>query len=409
MNLEQLIQCGRTAGLLAMLTGACSPELRIQNNIAQRTQTAFFSIADKLEQDIPLFTTNNNISTGLANLHRAGAEDLRGYLSLEFTLDEGTRIQGIYKPGEPATPLLIGTFGFLSDTRANAVYNFLQVVEDSPLKDYNMLVLDHPSSAPFYCLNGALGWGGIEEGYILVEVARIMKEKYHPSSVHLLGISMGGTGVIHAAYRGEGIINSAIAFSTVTDFTDVPGNAFRNTEAESAFGPRFFNIQGQLNQEGFHMLWRGFDEFIEKQRICAGKKRIGFRQLDEAYISTSRYRNEARMKIWFEPYLQDHIVSTVPQNISEYLVLSDANIVAQHIQVPLFVVHADDDEVVPAHHYHRFRLAARGNRYVGGEITANGGHWGFSAAYGREWVGCLIKTYIDYWSQPDFIVNQKCL
>jgi len=89
-------------------------------------------------------------------------------------------------------------------------------------------------------------------------------------------------------------------------------------------------------------------------------------------------------------------------------VVNDANLVAQHIQTPLSVFHAYDDTVVGAHHWYRFMVAAQGNKNITGMITPDGGHWGSAAAYGREWVGCMIKTYVDYWSQPRFALEKRC-
>ncbi len=312
---------------------------------------------------------------------------------------------------------LIGTFGFLSDVKANAVWNFLEIVEDSPLREYNLLILDHPTSAPFYCSNGEASWGGIEEGYFLTETARHLREEHGASSVSVLGVSMGGMGAIHAAYRGEGMIDSVIAFSAVTDYLDVPGDTLRELREQSAFGPAHWNLNGALNAFGLRQLIGGFNETLRRQD-CP-KSHVKEHELEEIFLSTPRYgsnekgkKNDSGKKSYLElllgPYLEDGIAAKLPGTIEEYLQYSDAARLAQLIKVPLLAVHAYDDNVVPVSHWYRFRLAARNNEKVLPLLTADGGHWGHSQAYGDSYVGCLISTYIDYWTQEKIKLREAC-
>lgn len=414
MSLEKLLRGTRGLLLAASLgvSGCTSALPTIPRNIPleQRTQQEISHILSEVESDIPLFTSSGAIATGLSNISRATEEEVQryGYKPITFTLPDGTIIRALYKPGNKDFPIIIGTFGFLSDQRAHASHNFMKVVDASPLSAYNIVIVDHPTSAPFYCDNGEVSWGGIEEGYILTEIAAQLKQQYSASSVHLIGISMGGTGVIHAAYRGRGIINSAMAFSPVTDYTDVPGDTLRGIREKSFFGPSFFSVMGEINEFGLGQLVAGFNEVVRKNKRCKGKK-IPPEELEDLLLKTKRYQSPERLTRLLEPYMYDKILpQKFPRTIQEYLVFNDANLVAQPIRVPLYVVHANDDTVVGSHHWYRFMLAAQGNPLITGMITPDSGHWGYAATYGQNWVGCMIKTYIDYWSKDKLTLDKKC-
>lgn len=412
MSLEKLLQNTRGLIFAASLIGCGTtlPSLRSHIPPEQRTQQEIGRVLSSVESDVPLFTSLGAIATGLSNITRASEEEIQhyGYKPITFTLPDDTIVRALYKPGKKDFPFIIGTFGFLSDKRAHASHNFMKIMADSPLFEYNILIVDHPSSAPFYCDNGEVSWGGIEEGYFLTEIAAQLKQQYQAKSVHLVGISMGGMGVIQAAYRGKGIIDSAIAFSPVTDYTDVPGDTLREIREESFFGPSFFSVSGEVNELGLGQLVDGFNEVVRKTKRCNGKP-ISPEELESLLLKTKRYQSPERWSNLLKPYIEDKILpEKFSATIPEYLVLNDANLVAQHIQTPLYVFHAHDDTVVGAHHWYRFMVAAHGNSRVSGMITSDGGHWGFSAAYGREWVGCVIKTYVDYWSKDKFTLDKKC-
>ncbi len=406
---------------------------------------------EELDSETNLLAADGSIATATANSARASEEVVAdyGYKKVQFDISfdvssqpkaHFATIEGLYKKGETDQPLIIGTFGFIADKMAPPPFQFMRIAEHSPLHGYNILILDHPTSAPFYCANGENGgasWGGIEEGYILIEVAKQMKEQLEQEghlaqTIHLVGNSMGGTGVIHAAYRGKGIIDSVIAFSSVTDYTDVPGNTLRHLRKDSAFGPSFASFSDYLNVIGFRILLGGFEDIITSDTRCRekGLDKIAGKdnqdkdnqysqdgqnnlksQVEQLYLGTPRYNNSELMKTLLEPYVRDAIFPQQKQEavtIQEYLVMCDANAIAQKIAIPLFVVHAHDDPVVPNSHAYRFRVAAYGNKFVAVKITEDGGHWGYSAYYGPDWVGCFIKTYIDYWSKKEFRLEERC-
>jgi len=366
------------------------------SNSEQNLETKLQSIS----KNIPLLTCNGHLATLRSNWTRASSKDIQYYQPMEFILPNQTIIEGLYREGKPELPLLIGSFGFLSDKMAHACRNFMKVAEQPALDEYNILILDHPTSAPFYCRNKEISWGGIEEGFIFVEVAKQMQERYDFETISIVGISMGGLGAIHAAYRGKGVIQSAMAFSAVTDMQDVPGNALRSLQSDSKFGPRFYGMTTLTNCVGLRSLLKPFFKRIA-QDMVQKEDMINPHDVAELYLNTTRYKNKDFMEYLLAPYFDTKIIpGRFPETLEEYLTWSDATVVASRIGVPLYLMHAHDDHAVPENHYYRFRNAARRNQNIDGRIMGNGGHWGFSAAYGRSWVAEMIKVYVEHNLNP---------
>ncbi|MBI5072396.1 hypothetical protein HZA99_01110 [Candidatus Woesearchaeota archaeon] len=93
---------------------------------------------------------------------------------------------------------------------------------------------------------------------------------------------------------------------------------------------------------------------------------------------------------------------------AEYLAQSNADLIAPYIGIPVFLIHAADDPAVSPAHYYDFMLAAKGNDFVQGMILPDGGHNGFSAAYGKKWEACVIKTDVEYWSAEKVTFDKEC-
>jgi len=404
-NLRQLVMPKYIIITVGLTIACCSSPII---SYSKRNQTQLTDLLQQIDANLPIITQDANLATGLSNNRRIQDDELSEYKPIQFTLPNGTLEEGIYKQGESTAPLLIGSFGFFSDVHANAVYNFTHIVLEEVLQNYNVLILNHPSSAPFYCANGEASWGGIEEGYIIVEIAKQMKEQFDIPVVHAIGVSMGGNGVMHAAYRGKDVLDSAVVFSSVTDFLDVPGNTLRGLRDDSEFGPAFWSFTNWLNNIGMEMLYDGFEEERKKNPACKGKF-FTLEEIETIYLTTPRYANAERMEEYLALYITDKILpEKMPSSLEEYLSMSDATHIASSIQIPLFVVHAHDDAVVSEHHFYRFMLAGRENSFINGIITTDGGHWGFAAAYGTKFVACLIRTYTEYWSKPKLKLESKC-
>jgi predicted alpha/beta-fold hydrolase len=64
------------------------------------------------------------------------------------------------------------------------------------------------------------------------------------------------------------------------------------------------------------------------------------------------------------------------------------------LMIPLASIHAEDDPLVPVSHAMCLQESATGNPHVAVMVTGNGGHWGFTRAYGRQWVRAVLEKVL---------------
>ena len=174
-----------------------------------------------------------------AALKSLAPEDVRDY-EHEFALSDGTTVGGIFLDYERAasqtTPLLIASFGFLQDrwgTEAAKFYD-LYLGEEETRLPLDVLILDHPTSGPFYAANGNLSVGAYDDARMWLEVAQHARRLLRPSSIHLLGVSMSGQTVVHAQIEdrrlGLSLFDSGLAVSIAPDFERAPGTQLASLE-----------------------------------------------------------------------------------------------------------------------------------------------------------------------------------
>ncbi|MBI5003122.1 alpha/beta hydrolase [Candidatus Woesearchaeota archaeon] len=390
-------------GICAFST-ECSAAIPEENRpLEQRNQATLAEIIYSVDRDVPMITKSGPLSTTLANPMRVSEKQKQGYEEIEFSLSHNVHVGALVKIVDPNGPYIISTHGFLSDKEAHAVRNYLSIGEY--LLDFNHIIIDHSTSGAFVAKNGQPGLGGIEEGYILTEIAKQIK-KQGATSIHLFGVSMGGAGVLHAAFRGKESIDSALVFSGVTDLLDVPAAALRSLTKEGLCGTRYWNWSTINASIGLHSLLP--PQFIEAQKISQYQN-LSFDSTCEFYLQTTRYNNTEYLEELYAPYISGKILpDRLPETTREYLAQSNAALIADHIEVPVFLVHAADDPVVAPAHFYDFMLAAGANPMIKGTILPDGGHNGFSAAYGKKWEACVIKTDVAYWSQEKVNFDKEC-
>ncbi len=380
--LSLLVLLGIAATSLHAAEAAPIPEPRIKNPLA----------------------LNGYVATALANPRPLKREDYREQ-EIEFTLRDGTRVGGLifYKPGR--APLLIATFGFVADRWSRVP---AQLVRRFILKDRlqaHVLILDHPSSFPFHARNGHLSIGGYDEGRMILEVADIVRageEASRISSLHLMGVSMGGTGVIHALAEdsrlGRGLFASGITFSAVTDYAAVPvaqlSHYTKKKEGSGPWGKR-------IRSAGRHLQKKGLDVMLERFRRLS--EELSGERLDLRKEEAGRFFHDAfvrRLRFLRESGAVDH-PSWNPEidagSLEAYVASCDVVDHVVRVTVPLLMVHAYDDPVVAYEHLQRVEFVGRESRnpFLTTVGVQQGGHWGFSAVYTRSWVAGLINRSLE--------------
>lgn len=405
MKKNRVIALATALGMYAVLRSQCAAEIPVENrDISQREQQTLKEIIDEIERDIPIITKSAVLSTALANPTRVSEKQKQGFVEQEFILPYNIRVGALVKITDPHAPYLISTHGFLSDKESHAVRNFLSVAQKY-LQAYNMVILDHPTSSAFVAANEQPSFGGIEEGYILKNIAKQIKAE-GASSVHLFGVSMGGLGVLHAGFRGKGTIDSVLSISGVTDSLDIPAAALQAVTPDGACGETYWSLSRLNTAIGLHSL---LSPLLDVIHTFSEYKNVSSADICDFFFKTKRYENKEYMKELYAPYIEGKILpDRLPGSTTEYLAQSNASLIAPYIEVPVFLVHAADDMAVSPVHYYDFMLAARGNDFVQGMVLRNGGHNGFSAAYGKQWEACVVKTAIEYWTAEHVTFDKEC-
>jgi len=335
-----------------------------------------------------LLARSGYLSTVLSNLKALERAKYAEH-EVSFTLEDGTRVGGLLFHGPEGAPLLIATFGFLADRWSKPAAQFVgDHLTVNPIGAH-VLILDHPSSAPFLVANRALSLGGLDEGRMLHEVARQLRGgqagRYGLAvrSYHLLGVSIGGLGVLYALDEdrktSDPMIRSAVIFSGVTRLDEVSPDALveRGSFVIGADSPRWFSLAALIDH-------RIFENLVAHFRIVYAE--LAGQDLawsdDEAARSLYGLFNERATKMGR------------PGGLAPYMKSTNLCSLGGELQVPIALIHAQDDPLVPVSHARCLEEYAAGNPNVVVSVTENGGHWGFARTYGREWVAAVIERVL---------------
>jgi pimeloyl-ACP methyl ester carboxylesterase len=331
------------------------------------------------------------LSTVLSNPSPLRRED---YSSNEvvFQLKDGTRVGGLLFKGRCGAPLLISSFGFLADRWSNPsaqmVKGFIEARER--LINADVLILDHPTSAGFFELNGGVSMGGYDEGRIIVEVAELLRQSKPAQKICLLGVSMGGNGVVHALLeakrRQERLFEAAITFSAASRLTIIPGwqlSAFGAPEGQN-------NPWGQMtgrHKRGIYKMGmsRVIAHFVD---IVRQSGPAGFALSDEQVASFFYSNFESRIKLIRTNATPSEFDFS---SLERYAYSCSLPQLIEQVNTPLVMVHAADDPSVPYEQFQELAFMGKSNTNICFLGLDHGGHWGFAESMGRQWVADVIN------------------
>jgi hypothetical protein len=222
-------------GLLALACAVThpAPEADAPETGRERVQRAL--VPSMSRGGIPVFGTLVTAISSLPFLGGLAKDDDLFTEEIRVELSDGTTVGGLFYDHRRHTrrpePLVMMSFGLLQDRWGTEVAKIRQLYQDPDrFVQSDVLVLDHPTSGPFFAENGQLSPGSYDDGRMWLEVAQFMREKLEPPSIHAFGVSMSGQTVLHAlaedARRGLGLFTSGLALSIAPDFRRNPGAEF---------------------------------------------------------------------------------------------------------------------------------------------------------------------------------------
>jgi hypothetical protein len=317
---------------------------------------------------------------------------------IALRLNNGEIVRGALalKPGTTPRPLVIAKCGMLCNTGDSGMSLLLMhLYDESP---FNVLVLANNTSADFVRDNSIFIPGGFKEGQQIVEIARLLRASavINPriSSLHVVGMSLGGHASLYASYLAglnlpsETSINSTLAACPAVDLETAINGTFT------------FNIRGIAI--GFL-----YDAAIERA--------INRRPELNALFTWRNAHTELRMNLIGDlavyqmntaPAAASTLVPFTQTKISTAREFWQNNNFAQFATRPLagntLAIASNDDEVVdPAKN-----MTTLQSSNVATALTPSGDHCAWSEFYGWRISSALFRGYVLSQS-PEMLVRQR--
>jgi predicted alpha/beta-fold hydrolase len=331
------------------------------------------------------------VTTLIPQLKPLAPDEIQGEKT--YTLADGTHVPTLFYQGTSLSPrpLIIANFGLFTDKGSGALGRFIRNLVLTGKIDADFLVVSSNTSATFFSENGEFGLGGYDEGKILVDFVRqIRGPHFHNSSIELLGISLGGNAVLQAlieeARLGRHDFQSAVIFSGLLNEGE------SSAALLAAFGHPISSPVGPPLTEGGAILAKSLVLRLKATLKSENEPYkfpidetgdLFYKNFDTRLARLSKL--QSAMESW------NPKVST--RSIEEYLATS-SDLVAEdlhHSRVPLIVVHAENDPLIPFAQFQEFSKREASNPHVFTLATEQGGHFGFASPYGDDWLNELIK------------------
>ncbi|WP_413944134.1 hypothetical protein [Bdellovibrio sp. HCB-162] len=308
-------------------------------------------------------------------------------------LPDGTKIPGILamKQDPRPRPLVIVKCGvFCSAAQTASMKSYLMhLFDQSP---FNVLLLANQTGMDYIYYNKKVTLGGWSEGYEAMEVGKWMRDKWEYkdriSSIHLMGISLGGNAaVMGAAFNDKYLLpDGKKVFNSVTAICPVV--SLRPT-LDHLFG-------GQIVGRIFAKMSK--DHFREARQYITDVPDL----ITDAKIPSSRLGMADYIGELASTSLQRRGIASTPQS---YFKSNNFWNWKEEVKTPLMVWASKDDMVVNneinaqvVEHDDFYEKSAN----VGVLNLKYGNHCGFSSAYGAQASAAVLRTFVLTHS-PEFV------
>lgn len=310
-------------------------------------------------------------------------------------LPDGTKVPGILalKKDPRPRPLVIAKCGvFCSAWQTASLKSYLMhLFDQSP---FNVLLLANQTGMDYIYHNKRISIGGLTEGYEVLQVGKWMLDKWEYrariSSVHLMGISLGGNAaVLGAVYNdmyplssGKKVFNSVAAICPVVSLQPTLENLYRSQIAGRAFakttrehfleaGRYITDVPDMISEDKMPNHRRGFPNFIGELAVASLNRR------------------------------------SVPMDLSGFFKSNNFWNVKAEVQTPMLVWASKDDTVVSnrinAEVFEHDDLYEKSS-HVGVLNLRYGDHCGFGTAYGGQASAAVLRTFV-LQNSPEFVMS----
>ena len=339
----------------------------------------------------------------------------------KIKLSGGTEVGGLFFKHEnrangPPQPLLMASFGFLQDRWGSEAAKFYELYLKDPTQRIpaHVLILDHPTAGPFLADNGHLSVGSYDDGRIWIEIAQSLRNILDITTIHLFGVSMSGQTVVYALIEdkrlGLDLFDSGVAASIAPDFRRAPGEQLAQLKTPRGVeNPWRQSLEDLPDETLIHKIQRQSiwvlvnEQFVSSYRLASSEdKELAIKREDVAVFL--RQACESRISFLRE---QQRIPDTWNyedfslENLERYMATTKIARVVDRVQTPLVLVSSRDDPAVERWMFVEVGDAAENNPWVITYETERGGHFGFDAAYGKDYIARIIRLMLD----PDVLNN----
>lgn len=273
-----------------------------------------------------------------------GMELLQRAETVTLPCRDGVRLQALVNraPGspQPGRPLIVLIHGWLGRADSPYVRRASTALHHAGFDVARLLLRDHGGTA--HLNEGLFNAGCLDE---VVDACNALVQRYRPAWAGLMGFSLGGNFVLRLAAEAQifAHFRTALAVCPVLD----PGAAV-------------------------YELDRGWAAY---RHYFLGKWRRAFAEKQAAFPHLYDFSDARRLSL--VSTLTDYFVSRhtpyrdAPEYYAQYTLADD---LGAHLRMPVRVLAAEDDPVVPAEHARRL-LARHGADVV--TLVRHGGHCGF--------------------------------
>jgi predicted alpha/beta-fold hydrolase len=299
---------------------------------------------------------------------------------VEFESIDGTPlvgVMGLHRDGvkRPGAVFCHGLFG-----SKNMNYVMNPALEAFSGWDYNVLVLDLRNFGESQRLSHSPTTGGWKEGQDVLGACRFLGEREEVTSVAAVGYSLGSLSVMNAAYRCKDhpfLSGGAIAWNGAASMERMVSYISTRPPVIDMFFPVYLAFKFLHEMRRQDMLQYVRDEDARP------------------YLESRPFTGD------FKRYMEEVVAPHYERSPEEIYKMSSPSQFISEVDVPLLVIHAEDDPICPVAEMDDLGRAAEGNPNVDIWVLPTGNHCAFDA-FDRRWYWSVMRGFLDYWAdRPD--------